>query len=155
MLLVNGLVAGLLAGVAAGLLMGFVSDVVYRCRIFRSSLLLIDGSFLIAFTKRPAPNSLLYLAGISIHLVTSAVFGAVYTLITGFLGLDPFSPGLVALYFFILWLSMLFIALPVAGQGVMGRKAHAATWFEQLILHVIFGAWYFVVLTALASQGIR
>jgi hypothetical protein len=123
--------------------MGIVSDLAYRLKIFKSSLFIVDGNFLFRFSGAPPSRSRLYAAGIPIHLVTSAVFGAVYSLGTSILALNPFSPGLIAIYFFLLWLSMLFIALPVAGQGVAGRNAHPATWFEQLILHAVFGVAYY------------
>jgi hypothetical protein len=37
------------------------------------------------------------------------------------------------------WLAMLVTALPMAGQGFMGKKIHRYVWFEQLILHIVFG----------------
>ena len=39
------------------------------------------------------------------------------------------------------WLvaAMLAVALPVAGQGFMGKKIRSSVWLEQLVLHVIFG----------------
>lgn len=40
---------------------------------------------------------------------------------------------------FMLWLSMLFVALPIAGQGLLGRKLGSLIWLEQIVLHIIFG----------------
>jgi len=34
---------------------------------------------------------------------------------------------------------MLLTALPIAGQGLMGQKAGRRVWFEQLLVHVLFG----------------
>jgi len=34
---------------------------------------------------------------------------------------------------------MLGIALPIAGQGFLGRKIGPASWLEQAALHAIFG----------------
>jgi hypothetical protein len=45
----------------------------------------------------------------------------------------------VVVYVFILWIAMLLVALPIAGQGIMGKKISKTVWAEQLILHVIFG----------------
>jgi hypothetical protein len=139
---------GIKAGVAAAVLMAIVSEVGYRIGLFRSSLLLVDGSFFLRLTGKGGEKGQ-YLAGIPIHLFTGAVFGALYMAGTGFFGLNPFSPALVSLYFFFLWLSMLLIALPVAGQGIMGRKASPRTWFEQLLLHIVFGIGYYYSLLAL------
>jgi hypothetical protein len=146
---VSGILAGVGAGVAATVLMGIVSEACYRAGFFKSSLLIIDGSFLLKFLGKETGKGQ-YLAGIPIHLLTGAVFGATYMTGTNVFGLNPFSPGLVTLYFFLLWLSMLFIALPIAGQGIMGRKASTHTWFEQLVLHVVFGVGYYYSLLALA-----
>jgi hypothetical protein len=140
---------GVLAGVLAAVVMGIVSEAGYRFGLFRSSLLLVDGAFFLKFAGKENGKGQ-YLAGVPIHLFTGAVFGAIYMAGTGFLRLDPFSPELVALYFFLLWLSMLFVALPVAGQGILGRRASPHTWFEQLLLHVVFGAGYYYALTALS-----
>jgi hypothetical protein len=46
---------------------------------------------------------------------------------------------LIAFYVFLLWLSMLFVALPIAGQGFLGIKLGPVTWIEQMVLHVVFG----------------
>jgi hypothetical protein len=141
-------VSGIVAGVAAAVLMGIISEVCYRVGFFKSSLFRIDGSFFFRFTEKET-NGGLYLAGIVIHLFTGAVFGAIYMAGTGFFGLDPLRPSLVGLYFFLLWLSMLFIALPIAGQGIAGRNVSSNTWFEQLLLHIVFGVGYYYSLLAL------
>ena len=49
------------------------------------------------------------------------------------------SGWLIALYMVLLWLSMLFVALPVAGHGFLGRRLGTAAWIEQLLLHMVFG----------------
>lgn len=143
------LFSGIMAGIAAAIFMGSASEIAYRMGLFKSSLLLVDGSFFLRFTRKE-PGKGNYLAGIPIHLFTGAVFGAIYVAVTDFFGLNPFLPGLVALYFFLLWLSMLFIALPIAGQGMLGQKASRRTWLEQLFLHVIFGVGYYYSLIVLA-----
>jgi hypothetical protein len=142
------LISGIMAGIAAAILMGIASEIGYRMGLFKSSLFLIDGSFFLRFTGKKTGEGQ-YLAGIPIHLLTGAVFGAIYVAVTDFFGLNPLQPGLVGLYFFLLWLSMLFIALPIAGQGMLGRKASPRTWLEQLFLHVIFGVGYYYSLIAL------
>jgi hypothetical protein len=142
------LFSGIVAGISAAIFMGAASEIAYRIGIFKSSLLLVDGSFFLRFTGKE-PGKRAYLSGIPIHLFTGAVFGAIYVAATGFFELNPFLPELVALYFFLLWISMLFIALPIAGQGIMGRRASSGTWLEQLFLHVIFGVGYYYFLVAL------
>lgn len=135
--------AGFLAGMVAGLIMGIASDIAFRARFFRSSLFVIDGSFFMRTTGIKGGTKLVYIAGISIHLVTSGAFGAIYAFASQALGLPTFSILLTAVYVFFLWLSMLFIALPVSGQGVLGRKSGGSTWLEQLILHALFFAAYY------------
>ena len=49
----------------------------------------------------------------------------------------------ISIYVALLYLSMLFIALPVAGEGLFGRKSGPLAWFEQLILHVVFALLYY------------
>ncbi len=139
-------IQGTLAGITAGIMMGLVSEICYRLSLFRSSLFIVDGSFIIRLLPAGNSNALLYIAGIPVHLITSGVFGGVYPVLCGLLGLEPFSAFNVALYFFVLWLSMLFVALPIAGQGLSGKKLGKLTWVEQLILHIVFGVAYFVSL---------
>ena len=135
--------AGFLAGVAAGAVMGIASDIACRARFFRSSLFVIDGNFFMRSIQVKGTATQVYLAGVPIHLVTSGVFGAIYTLGTSLFDLPALSILPASLYVFFLWLSMLFIALPTSGQGILGRKAGASTWLEQLILHVLFLAAYY------------
>jgi len=134
---------GFLAGIIAGAIMGGASEIAFRRGIFGSSLFVIDGSFLASMIRASARPSMVYLAGIPLHLVTSGVFGTVYTLSTFIIGLPTRSLALVALYVFFLLLSMLCIALPMAGQGFLGKKAGGSAWFEQFLLHVLFFVVYY------------
>ena len=143
------LLLGSMAGIIAAIVMGTLSELGYRLGIFKSSLFLIDGSFLLRFIGKVTVKGQ-YMAGIPIHLFTGAVFGAIYGTGTGLFGLNPFLPWLVTLYFLLLWLSMLFIALPIAGQGIMGKKASPHTWLEQLFLHIVFGVGYYYAIVTLA-----
>ena len=140
------LIQGISAGLMAGILMGLASDILYRLKIFKSSLLLVDGMFFIRSLKIKSSNATLYAAGIPIHLITSCIFGGIYIFLSAILKINFLSPYAVAFYFFIMWISMLLVALPVAGQGILGKKLHHLTWLEQLILHVIFGLAYFVAI---------
>lgn len=144
----SSLISGAIAGIMAAILMGIVSEAGYRTGIFRSSLFLVDGAFFLRVTGK-GPGRGEYFAGIPIHIFTGAVFGSIYMAGTTLFSMNAFSPGLVSLYFFLLWLSMLFIALPLAGQGFMGRKASSRTWLEQLFLHIVFGVGYYYSLLAL------
>lgn len=134
------------AGFLAGIIMGLASEILYRLKIFKSSLLLVDGMFFIRSLRIKPSDAALYAAGIPIHLITSSVFGGIYIIISAILKINALSPYAISFYFFIMWLSMLFIALPVAGQGIFGNRLHRSTWLEQLILHIIFGLAYFEAL---------
>ena len=83
------------------------------------------------------------LLGIPVHLLTSVCFGIGYTVPVTIFNLDPQNGWLLALYTFMLYLSMLFVALPTAGQGMLGRKLGPYAWLEQMVLHVVFafGLW--------------
>jgi len=140
------IIKGIGAGILAGILMGLVSEVLFRMRLFKSSLILIDSEFFFRAIKIKSGFVGHYIIGTIIHLITSGVFGGIYIIGTILVSLNAYSVLLIAIYFFILWLSMLFIALPVAGQGLMGRKAGPFTWFEQLVLHCVFGIGYFIFL---------
>jgi len=144
---------GAVAGILAGILMGLASEACFRTRLFKSSLILVDGEFLFRTVNVKPNNRTRYIAGSVIHLITSGVFGGIYTAAAHLLALTPLSALLVSIYFFVLWLSMLLIALPIAGQGLLGRKAGSATWLEQLILHVVFGAGYYAALATCIRFG--
>lgn len=135
MLLLNGIIAGIVAGI----LMGIISEIGYRIGIFKSNLILIDGSFIKNFFRGNVKKSKIYFLGISTHVLTSTVFGVIYLLITYLLNLNPVSAKILFVYVFLLWLSMLFIALPVAGQGFFGKSIGSLVWLEQLVLHLFFG----------------
>jgi hypothetical protein len=130
---------GVIAGLVAGIAMGLASHVGYRLGLFKSSLLVIDGSFALRFAGGLVEKVNPLFPGIPIHLVTSIVFGIIYYLIVWGLDLDGRSAAVVAPYACFLWLAMLFGALPAAGQGVMGSKLAGNARLEQLILHIIFG----------------
>jgi hypothetical protein len=141
---------GFVSGALSGIAMGVISHIFFRLRIFKSSLIVIDGSFLFRTLKHQGSPSLINGAGLCIHLITSGVFGALYFVAGAVLGLDRgtiVSFPLVGLYVALLWLSMLFIALPVAGEGFLGRKSGPFSWLEQLVLHAIFLILYYLCLT--------
>ncbi|OGW36823.1 MAG: hypothetical protein A2Y97_06130 [Nitrospirae bacterium RBG_13_39_12] len=142
MIPLNGITAGLLAGI----LMSTVSDIAYRIGIFKSSLTLIDGYFSLKVIRAKIGIKRMYIFGIPLHLFTSAVFGSIYVFIINLLKWNATSVLMITLYIILLWLSMLFIALPVAGFRFLGRKLGASTWLEQLILHIVFGTGLFVAL---------
>jgi hypothetical protein len=133
---------GFVAGVTSGFFMALVSEIAYRLHGFASSLIVVDGSFAVRMVGREARGQtdlLVYFLGIGIHLVTSGIFGAIYAVLTNLFYLDPGSFVLFAAYVVLLWLAMLFSALPIAGLGLLGRGAGRFTWLEQLLLHVVFG----------------
>lgn len=70
--------------------------------------------------------------GIVVHLMTSAAFGVLYLILTRLFSLYTSSPKIIFLYVFFLWLAMLFIALPLAGQGVLGRSIGKSVCWSSL-----------------------
>jgi hypothetical protein len=145
----RNLLIGFIAGAASGVVMGVVSHLCFNLRIFKSSLIVIDGSFFFRTLKSQGSPALINVTGLVIHLMTSGVFGALYILATNVAGFDAFSLPLVILYVALLWLSMLFIALPISGEGILGRKSGPHAWLEQLALHILFCALYYTALKAL------
>jgi hypothetical protein len=140
------LVIGFLSGAVSGVIMGLLSHVLFRLKIFKSSLIVVDGSFFFQTLKLQVSAQLIFAAGMLIHLITSGVFGAIYVLASFFLGFSAMtvvSFMVISIYVALLYLSMLFIALPVAGEGLFGRKSGPFAWFEQLILHVVFAFLYY------------
>jgi len=144
----HDIITGFLAGAAAGVIMGVVSHILFKLHVFRSSLIVIDGSFLFRTTGKRAGPGPVAAAGLIIHLVTSGVFGAVYFVATAILGMGPAQAAdslvLIGLYIAVLWLSMLFVALPIAGEELLGRRSGRYAWLEQLALHVLFLIAYIV-----------
>jgi hypothetical protein len=130
---------GILAGLVGGILMGAVSEAFYQLGIFKSSVLIIDGSFATRFMKKRGDLMNTYLFGIFVHLLTSTTFGVIYIGGTHILKRDPHSVWILCPYVAVLWISMLFVALPVAGQGLLGRKGSRFAWAEQLVLHIVYG----------------
>ena len=130
---------GIISGLFGGILMGVVSEAFYRFGFFKSSIFIIDGSFVKRFMKRRDDKINTYLFGIPAHLMTSISFGLIYMVATYILKLDPHSILILWSYVTVLWISMLFVALPVAGQGFLGKKGGKFAWIEQLVLHIVYG----------------
>ena len=132
-------VDGIIAGLIAGIFMGIFSQIGYWLGIVKSHLIMVDGAFALKMINRGSGTPATYTVGTIIHLVTSIIFGVVYVAIAQLAGFDLRMPVAIAVYVFVLWLAMLAIALPIAGQGFMGNKIRSSVWLEQLVLHVIFG----------------
>jgi hypothetical protein len=133
------LFGGAVSGLAAGILMGLLSHAGFKAGIFKSSILIIDGMFAqqragLKYNKQQA-----VLFGVPVHLFTSASFGLAYAVLVSILKVKPINGWLIALYVLMLWVSMLFVALPIAGQGFLGRRLGPVTWLEQLALHIVYG----------------
>ncbi|MBA3035313.1 MAG: hypothetical protein FP814_02350 [Desulfobacterium sp.] len=135
-----------IAAVAAGVMMGIATEIGYGTSIIRANLLRIDGEFAANLIGLKPDITLIYLFGIAVHLVTSASFGAGLFIIAKILNIDVAAITTIAFYVFALWLSMLFIALPVAGHGIFGRRLGSSIWVEQLILHIIFAVGLWIML---------
>jgi hypothetical protein len=130
--------------------MGLVSHICFKLRIFKSSLILIDGSFLFRTFKLQSGSSVISGIGLVIHLATSGIFGSLYIVAARYLGFNALSLPFVSFYIFLLWLSMIFIALPISGEGVLGARSGPLSWLEQLILHILFCGLYYLVLKGLS-----
>lgn len=133
------IVEGIAAGALAGAIMGAASEIGYRLRAFKSSLVIIDGSFALRQLGRDPRGASTYVLGIAIHLATSSVFGIAYAVIARLADFDPRMTAALVPYIAFLWLAMLFTALPAAGQGILGRRIGRFAWAEQLLLHVVYG----------------
>jgi hypothetical protein len=140
---------GVVSGLAAGILMGLISHAGFKAGTFKSSILIIDGSFVQHKLRLKHEANKAVLLGIPVHLLTSISFGIGYVVPVSLLKFDLLNGYFIALYCFMLWLSMLFVALPIAGQGFLGRRLGPLTWIEQMMLHVIFGIGLWGVLYAL------
>lgn len=142
------IVDGILAGLIAGAFMGGASEILYRLGVFKASQFEVDGKFVTDKLEGESSEEKKYAYGIPIHFLTGILFGVVYVLLTDILDWDKESSGLIAGYVFLLWLSMLFVALPVAGQGILGEKVGRYAWLEQFVTHVIyaFALWWGVQL---------
>jgi len=148
----RAILMGFLSGAISGIVMGIMSDLLFRLGLFRSSLIVIDGSFLFKTLKSRPTLPVVAGTGLCVHLVTSGIFGALYFPAGVILGINPAfmgTFGAVSLYVGILWLAMLFIALPVAGEGILGIRSGPLSWLEQLILHGIYCIFYFTLLRLL------
>ncbi|MBU1052280.1 MAG: hypothetical protein KKC46_00440 [Proteobacteria bacterium] len=132
-----------IAAVVAGIMMGLATEIGYRIGLIQANLLKVDGEFAVKLLKLKQNTGLVYFAGAVVHLATSASFGAVLYFIAKIFEVDASSIIIIAAYVFALWLSMLFLALPVAGHGILGKRLGGSVWLEQLFLHIIFalGLW--------------
>jgi len=130
---------GAVSGIAAGILMGLISHAGFKAGLFKSSILIIDGMFVQQRAGLKYNEQQAVLLGVPVHLFTSVSFGLAYALLIGILKLELLDGWLIALYVFMLWISMLFVALPTAGQGFLGKRLGPFTWLEQLALHIVFG----------------
>jgi len=137
---------GAVSGIAAGILMGLIFHAGFRAGIFKSSIFIIDGMFVLQKTGLKYDENKAILLGVPVHLFTSVSFGLAYAVLIGILKLQLADGWLIALYVFMLWLSMLFVALPTAGQGFLGKRLGPFTWLEQLALHIVFGIGLWVTL---------
>ena len=113
---------GILAGLVGGILMAAVSEAFYRLGTFKSSILIIDGSFVTRFMKRRADTINTYLFGIPVHLLTSSTFWVVYITGTYILKWNPpVSMDSLSLRF----RSLDFYAIrgtPCSRAGIAGKK---------------------------------
>jgi hypothetical protein len=130
---------GIVSGLAAGMLMGLISHAGFKAGIFKSSIFIIDGMFVQQKKRLPYDEKQAILFGVPVHLFTSVTFGLAYAALISIMKLELLNGWLIILYVILLWLSMLFIALPIAGRGFLGRQLGSFAWLEQMVLHVIFG----------------
>jgi len=133
------LIPYLWAGLVGGVLMGAVSEIGYRLKLFQMGLVTTDGTFAAKILNLKTETKMIIGLGVPIHLATGMAFGFGYGLLCLVFYLEPKAWSNIALYTFFLWICMLLTALPIAGQGLMGQKAGRRVWFEQLLVHVLFG----------------
>ena len=128
-----------IAAIIAGAFMALASEIGYRLGVLKSNLIIIDGQFAIERLKWKQASATIYILGIIIHLMTSAMFAVIYYAIISLFDLSATAIYVIAPYVVFLWLAMLFVALPISGQGMVGRKIGQFGWIEQLAFHAIFG----------------
>ena len=128
------------AALVAGAFMALLTEAGHRAGVIRGNLLRVDGEFALKKSGIKTEPALVHMTGIVVHLVTSAVFGAVLFGIGEIADINVSTIKVIAPYVFILWLAMLFVALPVAGQGILGRRIGPWVWMEQFVAHIVFGA---------------
>jgi hypothetical protein len=138
-----------IAAVIAGVFMVLASEIGYRLGVLKSNLIIIDGAFAIERLKFKLATINIYVLGIAIHIITSAVFGVIYYVIISLFAITATSIPVIAPYVVFLWLAMLLVALPIAGQGLLGRKIARCSWIEQLVFHIIFGVVFWWMLNTL------
>jgi hypothetical protein len=138
-----------IAAVIAGTFMALASEIGHRLSVLKSNLIVIDGAFAIERLKWKRGTATIYILGIFIHLMTSAIFGVIYYVIISLFDLSATSVTVIAPYVVFLWLSMLFVALPISGQGMVGQKIGRFCWVEQLVFHTIFGIVFWWMLDTL------
>jgi hypothetical protein len=133
------IIQGIVAGILAGVIMGAISTVGHRLGVIKSNLVLVDGSFALRMLRRQDGKPGAYWLGTLVHLGTSMTFGIVYVILAQLGDFDVRLVPAIVIYVLLLWIIMLFTALPIAGQGTMGRKIGQFVWAEQLVLHIVFG----------------
>ena len=138
-----------IAAIIAGAFMALTSEIGYRLGMLKSNLIIIDGAFAIERLKWKRRTATIYVLGVIIHLMTSAIFGVIYYAIISLFDLSATAIYVIAPYVVFLWLAMLFIALPISGQGMVGRKIGRFSWIEQLVFHAIFGIVFWWMLDTL------
>jgi hypothetical protein len=130
---------GILAGLIAGICMGIATELGYRLNLIKANLIHIDGSFAARLLKIKPTMIIKYVLGILFHCFMGAFFGLFYAALAFYFQFDLRMILFLAPYVILLWLIMLFFAMPVAGQGFMGRKGGRQVWLEQLAVHIVFG----------------
>jgi len=137
------------AAVIAGAFMALASEIGYRLGMLKSNLIITDGAFAIERLGWKRGTATIYVLGLIIHLITSAIFGVIYYAIISLFDLSATSIYVIAPYVVFLWLAMLFVALPISGQGMVGQKMGRFSWMEQLVFHTIFGIVFWWMLDTL------
>jgi hypothetical protein len=127
-----------LAGLTAGAVMGTISALGRRAGWVKADLVQVDGVFALRMLGQPVQITSIWIVGSLVHLFTSTVIGLVFGVLT-WLGLPMLTWAGVAVFSLLMWLSMLFGALPVAGAGFLGSKLGRLAWLEHLLLEAIFG----------------
>ena len=138
-----------IAAIIAGAFMALTSEIGYRLGMLKSNLIIIDGAFAIKRLKWKQGTATIYVLGVIIHLMTSAIFGVIYYAIISLFDLSATAIYVIAPYVVFLWLAMLFMALPISGQGMVGQKIGRFSWIEQLVFHAIFGIVFWWMLDTL------
>lgn len=136
------IIIGASAGMAAGALQLFLS---YVAPAFGAGNFIAEAPEPIVLGKKLSRRET-QLVAVLLHLVTTAIFGALYALAVNYGWITDFSLIGIAAWSVILSLLAGLIFMPLEGHGLFGRRHDAWFFADSLISHLFWGLAYFGIL---------